>query len=148
MFKWYSKINLDVANDACLTKISPATKQHKQFQAPKPTHITDYCNISNTKPPNQNILLIIEQGRHTVTSQGSVKATSQNNIKGSPVHVAPACTRSGEGSDHFGSIVRSLSLHFCKRLFPGLEPVTSWSQGSSFYHCAKAPLQLKNCIIR
>ena len=38
-------------------------------------------------------------------------------IKGSPVHVAPACAGSGEGSDHFGSIVRSLSLHFCKRLF-------------------------------
>jgi hypothetical protein len=35
------------------------------------------------------------------------------------VHVAPACTGSGEGSDHFGSYVCSLSLHFCKRLFPG-----------------------------
>ena len=56
------------------------------------------------------------------------------------MHVAPACAGSREGSDHFGSIVRSLSLHFCKSLFPGLEPVTSWSQGSSFYHCAKAPL--------
>ncbi|KAM3213463.1 hypothetical protein ACQJBY_066065 [Aegilops geniculata] len=52
--------------------------------------------------------------------------------RAAPVHVAPACAGSGEGSDHFGSIVRSLSLHFCKRLFPGLEPVTSWSQGSSF----------------
>ena len=61
-------------------------------------------------------------------------------LKGNLVHVAPACAGSREGSDHFGSIVRSLSLHFCKRLFPGLEPVTSWSQGSSFYHCAKAPL--------
>jgi hypothetical protein len=48
------------------------------------------------------------------------------------VQVAPACAGSGEGSDHFGSIVRSLSLHYCKRLFPGLEPVTSWSQCSSF----------------
>jgi hypothetical protein len=38
--------------------------------------------------------------------------------------VAPACTESGEGSDHFGSYVRSLSLHFCKRLFPGLEHMT------------------------
>ena len=62
--------------------------------------------------------------------------------KGSPGAVAPACAGSGEGSDHFGSLVRSLSLHFCKRLFPGLEPVTSWSQGSNFYRCAKAPLQL------
>ena len=51
--------------------------------------------------------------------------------KGSPVHVAPACAGSGEGSDHFGSFVRIISLHFCKRLFPGLEPVTSWSQGGS-----------------
>jgi hypothetical protein len=49
-----------------------------------------------------------------------------------PVHVAPACARSGEGSDHFGSYVHSLFLHFCKRLFPGLEPMTSWSQGNSF----------------
>ena len=38
-----------------------------------------------------------------------------------------------------GSFVRSLSLHFCKRLFPGLEPVTSWSQGSSF---TTAPISL------
>jgi hypothetical protein len=45
------------------------------------------------------------------------------------MHVAPACVGSIEGSDHFGSYVRSLSLHFCKRLFPGLEPMTSWSQG-------------------
>jgi hypothetical protein len=49
-----------------------------------------------------------------------------NGKKGSPVYVAPACTEFGEGSDYFGSYVRSLSLHFCKRLFPGLEPMTSW----------------------
>ena len=62
--------------------------------------------------------------------------------KGSPVHVAPACAGSGEGPDHFGSIVRRLSLHFCKRLFPGLEPVTimtSWSQGSSFTTAPRLP---------
>jgi hypothetical protein len=59
-------------------------------------------------------------------------------IKGSPVHVAPACTGSRERSDHFGSYVRSLSLHFYKRLFPVLEPMTSWSQGN---RCARAPLQ-------
>jgi hypothetical protein len=35
-------------------------------------------------------------------------------------------------SNHFGSYVRSISLHFCKRLFPGLEPMTSWSQGNNF----------------
>jgi hypothetical protein len=51
---------------------------------------------------------------------------------GSPVHVAPACVGSGEGNDHFGAYVRSLSLHFCNRLFPGFEPMTSWSQGNRF----------------
>ncbi len=51
---------------------------------------------------------------------------------GQPGARSPACAGSGEGSDHFGSYIRSLSLHFCKRLFPGLEPMTSWSQGNSF----------------
>jgi hypothetical protein len=37
------------------------------------------------------------------------------------MHVTPACAGSGDGFDHFGSYVCSLSLHFCKRLFPGLE---------------------------
>jgi hypothetical protein len=55
------------------------------------------------------------------------------------VHVASACAGSGEWSDHYGSIVRSLSLHFCKRLFPGLEPVTSWSEGSSFTTAPRLP---------
>jgi hypothetical protein len=36
-------------------------------------------------------------------------------LNGSPVQVAPTW----EGSDHYGSYVRSLSLHFCKRLFLG-----------------------------
>jgi hypothetical protein len=52
--------------------------------------------------------------------------------KGSSVHIAPTCARSEEGSDHFRSYVCSLSLHFCKRLFLGLEPMMSWSQGNSF----------------
>jgi hypothetical protein len=52
---------------------------------------------------------------------------------GSPVHVAPACAGPGEGSNHFGSYVRNLSLHFCKRLFPGLEPMTTWSQDTTMY---------------
>jgi hypothetical protein len=51
--------------------------------------------------------------------------------KGHPVHVAPACAVSGEASNHVGSYVHSLSLHFCKRLFSGLEPMRSWSQGNS-----------------
>jgi hypothetical protein len=56
---------------------------------------------------------------------------------GSPVHVAPACARSEEGSDHFGSYVRSLSLHLYKMLFSRLETMTSWSQGNNF--TARAP---------
>jgi hypothetical protein len=48
------------------------------------------------------------------------------------MQVAPACTGSEEGSDHFGSHVHSLSLHFYKRLFPRLESMTSWSQGNNF----------------
>jgi hypothetical protein len=48
------------------------------------------------------------------------------------VHVAPTCAGSGEGYDHFESYARSLFLHFYKRLFPALEPMTSWSQDNSF----------------
>jgi hypothetical protein len=66
-----------------------------------------------------------------------------NKKKGSPVHVAPACADPGDGPDHFGSIVRSLSLHFCKRLFPGLEPMTSRSQGSSFTAAPRLPFKRK-----
>jgi hypothetical protein len=50
------------------------------------------------------------------------------------MHVAPACTGYGEWSDHLRSYVRSLSLHFCKRLFQGLETMTSWSQGNNFMY--------------
>ena len=67
--------------------------------------------------------------------------------KGNLVHVAPACAGSREGADHFGSIVRSLSLHFCKRLFPGLEPMTSWSQGSSFTTPPRLPFILDRLIV-
>jgi hypothetical protein len=48
------------------------------------------------------------------------------------MHVAPSCVGSREGSDHFGSYLHNLPLHFCKRLFSTLEPITSWSQGNSF----------------
>ncbi|XVF03453.1 hypothetical protein REPUB_Repub04eG0262700 [Reevesia pubescens] len=43
----------------------------------------------------------------------------------------PLYAGSGEGSGHFGPIVRNLPLHFCKRLFPRLELVTSRSHGSN-----------------
>jgi hypothetical protein len=66
--------------------------------------------------------------------------------KGSPVHVAPACAGSGEGSNRFGSYVHSLSLHFCKRLFLGLEPITLWSQGNSFTAAAGLPISSKHDI--
>jgi hypothetical protein len=45
-------------------------------------------------------------------------------LKGSPVHVAPTCAGSREWSNHFGSYVYRLSVHFYNRLFPGLEPVS------------------------
>jgi hypothetical protein len=41
----------------------------------------------------------------------------------------------GEVSSHFWYYVCSLSLRFCKWLlviFPGLEPMTAWSEGNSF----------------
>jgi hypothetical protein len=41
--------------------------------------------------------------------------------------VINAGSKEGEGSDNFGSYVHSLSLYFYKRLFLGLEPMTSWS---------------------
>jgi hypothetical protein len=63
-----------------------------------------------------------------------------------PVHVALTCVRSGEGSDHFGSYVHSLSLHFCKRLFLGLEPMTSWSQGNRFTTAPGLPICVVLCI--
>jgi hypothetical protein len=49
--------------------------------------------------------------------------------KGSPMHVARTCARSREGSDHVvpNTYVCNIFLHFCKRLFPGFEPMTSWS---------------------
>jgi hypothetical protein len=59
------------------------------------------------------------------------------------VHVAPACAGSGKESDHFGSYVLSLSLHFCKRQFPGVEPMTSWSQGNSFTPVPGLPFAAK-----
>ena len=37
--------------------------------------------------------------------------------KGNLVHVAPACAGSREGSDHFGSIVRSLSTKIVIKLY-------------------------------
>lgn len=41
------------------------------------------------------------------------------------MHVASAYFGSEEVSEHFESFVCSLSMHFCKRLFIGLEPKVS-----------------------
>jgi hypothetical protein len=60
-------------------------------------------------------------------------------FEGSPVHVAPAWARSEEGSDHFESYIRSISLHFCKRMFLGLEHMTSWSQGKKITTAPRLP---------
>jgi hypothetical protein len=38
---------------------------------------------------------------------------------------------------------RSLPLHFYKRLFPELEPMTSWSQGNSFTAAPGLPFKGK-----
>jgi hypothetical protein len=48
--------------------------------------------------------------------------------------------------DHFGTYVRSLSLHFFKKLFRRLEPMTSLSQGNSFTAASGLPFKVKlNC---
>jgi hypothetical protein len=44
----------------------------------------------------------------------------------------------GKGRTTWGLCTQPFPANICKRLFPRLEPVTSWSQGGSFYHCAKA----------
>jgi hypothetical protein len=59
--------------------------------------------------------------------------------KNNPVHVAPDCAESGEGCNHFGSYVCSIFLHFCPRLFLGLEHMTYWSQGNSFTAAPDSP---------
>lgn len=38
----------------------------------------------------------------------------------------------------------NLTLLFCKRLFPRLELMTSWSQGDNVHHCAKVPVFERN----
>jgi hypothetical protein len=55
------------------------------------------------------------------------------------MHVAPTCIGSGEGCNHFGSYVLSLSLHFCKRQFSRLEHMTSWSQDNNFVAAPGSP---------
>jgi hypothetical protein len=50
----------------------------------------------------------------------------------------PVCAGPGKGQTTWGLCTQPFPANFCKRLFPRLEPVTSWSQGGSFYHCAKA----------
>jgi hypothetical protein len=59
----------------------------------------------NTMTPQPSLILynLLEQN---IRSRRQEKYKS----KGSLVHVTPACTGSGEGSDHFGSYVDSLSL--------------------------------------
>jgi hypothetical protein len=44
------------------------------------------------------------------------------------MHIASACVGSKKVSDHFRSYVHSPSIHFWKRLFSGLEPMTTWSR--------------------
>jgi hypothetical protein len=44
-------------------------------------------------------------------------------------------------------VLCTLFLHFCKRLFSGLEPMTSWSQGNSITAASGLPLANKNYSI-
>jgi hypothetical protein len=80
----------------------------------------------------KEILMHVDSGKIKRTVKKLMASWQCILIKGSLVHVARACAGSGEGSDHFGSYVRSLSLHFCKRMFLGLEPMTTLSQGNNF----------------
>jgi hypothetical protein len=72
--------------------------------------------------------------------------SSMHMLMGSPVHVAPACARSGEWSDHFGSYVHNISLHFCKSCFQELVVKIIVAYGVKFVRPYRAILNI-NCII-
>jgi hypothetical protein len=60
-------------------------------------------------------------------------------IKGQPgPHIAPAYVGSEEGSNRFGSYVRSISLYLYKRLFTHDLMVTR----QQLYRCDRAPVQM------
>jgi hypothetical protein len=94
--------------------------------------------VGITYYPNLPYLEVSQYSYHNLPyleiSQYTLRATWWSPIysKGNLVHVAPAYAGSEKGSDHFRSYVSSLSLRFHKRLLPGLEPMTSWSQGNCF----------------
>jgi hypothetical protein len=49
------------------------------------------------------------------------------------VHIVAILMQGSEkGPTTLGLCTQGLSLHFCKRLFLGLEPMTAWSQANSF----------------
>lgn len=59
----------------------------------------------------------------------------------------PQCARSKEGPDPiYGSNGGSLTLHYCKRLIPQLEPVFAKSHGSNLTVASRLALSLS--IIR
>lgn len=51
----------------------------------------------------------------------------KNDKKGSPVHQSPTIHGVQGMTGSHGSIVCNLTLHFCKRLFPLIKPVTPLS---------------------
>ncbi|XP_047252497.1 uncharacterized protein LOC124887241 [Capsicum annuum] len=59
---------------------------------------------------------------------------------------APAMRRVRRRAPPQGCIVRSLALHFCQRLFPRLELVTSWSHDSNCTSYSKALLLYKHIL--
>jgi hypothetical protein len=68
--------------------------------------------------------------------------------KGSRVHVATACTGSEEGSNHFGSNVRNISLHFCKRLFSKTWTHDLMVTREQLYRYARSPLHWLEILIK
>lgn len=126
---WCSSMDLDIGN---YCKTNMAGNQKWRFKIYE--HKTQMRHNPNGTKPTINT---------NFTSNDSLKVQIWSGKKGQPVAWAPACAGSEEGSDPLGSIVRSISLHFCKRLFPWLKPVTSLSVVTvqQLYHCAKAPLQ-------
>jgi hypothetical protein len=100
---------------------------------------------SNSRPPGSDTMLVglplsiqlyklddIEEVRWPFIRFQHKEADPKRQQKGNPVHIAPASTELGKGSDHLVSYVCRIFLYFYKRLFPVLEPMTSCSQGNNF----------------
>ncbi|KAF3660740.1 hypothetical protein FXO38_12053, partial [Capsicum annuum] len=81
-----------------------------------------------------------EKGSLAANASVSASQVPPREKKGSPVHKVTAMRGVRGRAPPQGCIVRSLTLHFCQRLFPRLEPLTSWSYDNNFTSYSKAPL--------